>query len=201
MTQADSVLSTPPTNTSAIDQPMMFPPRDPTRRRFLAVAAVASVVSAGTLAAATAMDPSVPAAVTVPIEPDPIYAVIEAHRKAAAGHIEAVRVEFAFEEAHDIEGERKEEYDRLYAATGDAWDAMDEAARNLVTTKPATLAGILALCRYIEPLFGEDDQPKLPEHIEYEDDTQAYIPEAFAYVIGRAIEELMKAPAGKAVQS
>ena len=32
MTQADSVLSTPPTNTSAIDHPMMFPPRDPTRR-------------------------------------------------------------------------------------------------------------------------------------------------------------------------
>jgi hypothetical protein len=53
MTQADSVLSTPRTNTSATD---------PTRRRFLAVAAVASVVSAGTLAAAAAMDPSTPAA-------------------------------------------------------------------------------------------------------------------------------------------
>jgi hypothetical protein len=38
-------------------------------------------------------------------------------------------------------------------------------------------------------------------HIEYEDAASAYIPEAFAYVIGRAIEELMKAPAGKAVQS
>ncbi len=34
MPKADSVLSTPPTNTSAIDHPMMFPPRDPTRRRF-----------------------------------------------------------------------------------------------------------------------------------------------------------------------
>jgi hypothetical protein len=52
MTQADSVYSTPPTNT----------PVDPTRRRFLTVAAVASAVSAGTLAAAAAMDPSVPAA-------------------------------------------------------------------------------------------------------------------------------------------
>jgi hypothetical protein len=62
MAKADRVYSTPPTNTSAIDQPM-FPPVDPTRRRFLAVAAVASAVSAGTLAAATAMDPSVPAAV------------------------------------------------------------------------------------------------------------------------------------------
>src|SRR5450755_3930438 len=53
MTKADCVHSTPPTNTSATD---------PTRRRFLAVAAVASAVSAGTLAGATAMDPSVPAA-------------------------------------------------------------------------------------------------------------------------------------------
>jgi hypothetical protein len=46
------VYSTPPTNT----------PVDPTRRRFLTVAAVASAVSAGTLAAAAAMDPSIPAA-------------------------------------------------------------------------------------------------------------------------------------------
>src|SRR5450631_4560042 len=77
MTQADSVLSTPRTNTSAIDQPM-FPPRDPTRRRFLAVAAVASAVRAGSLAAAAAMDPSVPAAVTMPrhSRPDPAFALI-----------------------------------------------------------------------------------------------------------------------------
>jgi hypothetical protein len=141
------------------------------------------------------MDPSVPAAVTVPIEPDPIYAVIEAHRKATTGHNEAVRVEFAFEEAHDIEGKRKEEYDRLYAATEDAWDAMDEAARNLVTTKPATLAGILALCRCIGPLFEGDDAPNLPEHIKYDDDTQEAPAEALCHTIGRAIEELMKAAA------
>jgi hypothetical protein len=42
MTQADSVLSTPPTNT----------PVDTTRRRFLAVAAVGSIIGAGSLAAA-----------------------------------------------------------------------------------------------------------------------------------------------------
>jgi hypothetical protein len=51
MTQADSVLSTPPTNTSAIDHPMMFPPVDPTRRRLLAVAA-GSAVAALPIAAA-----------------------------------------------------------------------------------------------------------------------------------------------------
>jgi hypothetical protein len=65
MTQADCVLSTPPTNTSALDHPMMFPPRDPSRRRFLAVAAVASAVGAGTLAAAAA--PSVLAPLPLPL--------------------------------------------------------------------------------------------------------------------------------------
>jgi hypothetical protein len=65
MIQADRVYITPPTNTYAIDHPMMFPPRDPTRRRFLAVAAVASAVGAGTLAAA-ARAPDVPQAVTMP---------------------------------------------------------------------------------------------------------------------------------------
>jgi hypothetical protein len=68
MAKADRVYITPPTNT----------PVDTTRRRFLAVAAVASVVSAGTLAATTAMDPSVPAAVTMPrsrsSRPDPAFA-------------------------------------------------------------------------------------------------------------------------------
>jgi hypothetical protein len=59
MPKADSVYITPPTNTSAIDHPIMFPPRDPTRRRFLTIAAVGSVVGTSSLAAA-AMAPNVP---------------------------------------------------------------------------------------------------------------------------------------------
>jgi hypothetical protein len=197
MAKATCVYITPPTNTSAIDHPMMFPPVDPTRRRFLAVAAVASVVSAGTLAAATAMDPSVPAAVTLKpgsaAVPDPIYDVIEAHRKAALEHNEAERVQYAYDEEGGIKDERRREYNRLMLLTNEAWVTMADAGCTLVNTKPTTLAGILALCKYIEPLFGAVDQPDLPDYIDYEDDAQAYIPEAFAYVIGRAIEELMKA--------
>ncbi len=125
--------------------------------------------------------------------PDPIYAVIEVHRKTAREHIEAVRIQFAYEEEGGIKGERLQEYERLEALTDAAYYAMDEAGCSLVNTRPTTLAGILALCRYIEPLFGETDQPDLPDHIEYEDAASAYVPEAFAYVIGRAIEKLMKA--------
>jgi hypothetical protein len=170
----------------------MFPPVDPTRRRFLAVAAGASVVGAGSLAAAAARAPDVPQAVTMPRHsgPDPIHDVIEAHRKAAREHTEAIDLEAAFEEAHGIKGE---EYDRLCAVTMAAYYAMADVGRHLVNTRPTTLVGILALCKYIEPLFGEVDQPELPEYIDFDDDTQAYIPEAFAYVIGRAIEELIKA--------
>jgi hypothetical protein len=89
MTKADRVLSTPRKTASKINTSV-----DPTRRRFLAVAAVASAVSAGTLAAATAMDASVPAAVTISRHstPDPVFGLIEAHRKAGRDH-EAALVE------------------------------------------------------------------------------------------------------------
>jgi hypothetical protein len=177
---------------------MMFPPRDPTRRRFLAVAAVASAVGSGTLAAAAAMAPDVPKAVTVPIEADPIHDVIEAHRKAAREHNEAVDIHCAFEEC-GMQGEKLAKYKRLIAETDAAYDRMEVVSLDLINTKPTTLAGILALCQYMEPLFGETDQPDLPEYIDYDDDTQAYIPEAFARVIGLAVEALIMAPAGKAV--
>lgn len=44
----------------------MFPPVDPTRRRFLTVAAVGSMAGAGTLAAAALTPNDVPQAVTIP---------------------------------------------------------------------------------------------------------------------------------------
>jgi hypothetical protein len=110
-------------------------PVDPTRRRFLAVAAVASAVGAGTLAAATQTS-DVPQAVTVPIGPDPIYAVIEQHRKAAREHLEAVRVQFAYEEHGGKQGERRQEYERLIALTDVAWAAMADAGCTLVNTPP-----------------------------------------------------------------
>jgi hypothetical protein len=181
MTQADS--------SNSIPAPVVS-----TRRRFLTTAAGASVLSAGTLAATMVTAPSVLVAVTLKpgsaAMPDPIYDVIEAHRKAALDHNEAERVQFAFDAGGKTD-ERREEYDRLVALDNVAWGALTEAGCTLVNTLPTTLAGILALCRYIEPLFGDTDQPDLPEYIDYEDDTQAYIPEAFAYVIGRAIEKLM----------
>jgi hypothetical protein len=50
----------------------MFQPRDPTRRRFLAISAGASFVGTGSLAAAATAPNDVPQTVTMPIGPDPI---------------------------------------------------------------------------------------------------------------------------------
>jgi hypothetical protein len=96
MTQADSVLSTPPTNTPAVS----------TRRRFLTTAAGASAISVSSLAAGAIQIPiaapciAVPSVRVAPSElaglsmPDPVFGLIEAHRKAGCDH-EAALVEQA----------------------------------------------------------------------------------------------------------
>ena len=98
-------------------------------------------------------------------------------------------------------GEKLAKYKRLVAETDAAYDRLDDVGCDLINTRPTTLAGILALCRYISPLFEEEDSPDLPTYISYDDDTTATPAEALCYVIGQAVEEMMKAQAGKAVQS
>jgi hypothetical protein len=68
-----------------------------------------------------------------------------------------------------------------------------------VNTKPTTLAGIVALCRYIEPLLDEADTPNLPLAIAWDDDTASTVGGALANVIAAAVEALLKAQVGKAV--
>jgi hypothetical protein len=150
MAKADSVHSTPRTNSSALDHPMMFPPRDPTRRRFLTVAAVASVVSAGTLAAAAAMDPSVPAAVTVPRHsgPDPVFGQIEAHRRASAAHGIALVEQARLEQIGDLDA---------------AWSIAEQPCHDdfgafdaLLSAEAATVPGIVAKLAYLQDIAERD---------------------------------------------
>ena len=167
----------------------MFPPVDQTRRHLLTVAAsgaVAAVIPTATLTAAHAVDP--------------IYAVIEAHRKACTEHVEAVHIHMAFEEV-GMTGEKLEKYNSLVAETDAAYDRLDDVGCDLINTKPTTLAGILALCRYVKPFFGESDPDELPNYISYDDDSTEYPAEALFRVIGSAIEALIKTQAGKAVRS
>src|SRR6266849_4745435 len=144
MTQATRVLSTPPTNT----------PVDTTRRRFLAVAAFSSVAGAGSLAA-SAMAPNVPAAVTFPpasetagpaTPEDPVFGLIDAHRKASLVHLASLR-----------------EQERLEKA--DIWhcDAAEQACHEefrifdaLLVAAAMTLPGLVAKLFYLQDIANRE---------------------------------------------
>jgi hypothetical protein len=170
MTQADRVHSTPPTNT----------PIDPKRRRFLSVAAggaVAAAIPAAALAAAPAVDP--------------IFAVIAQHRKAGAEHDAVTDVRAAFDDVNMNE-EQKRQLAILEAAVDDAWDRLDDAGCDLVNSKPTTLAGVAALCRYVEPIFNEKQTVNLPEVVYWDDETESTAAGALANAIASAVEGIIR---------
>ena len=181
MTQADRVFSTPPTNTSARHS----------RRSIL------GAIAAGGAAAAIAAKP-VPAIAASPA--DPIYEVIERHERAVAAHDNATDVRAHFDDIN-MNDEQKKQLAVLEDAADATYNHMEDAGVDLVNTKPATLAGILALCRYVEPLLNERDTINLPELIYWDDDTESSAAGALANVIAGAIDALIKDRAGKAIQS
>jgi hypothetical protein len=127
MTQADRVLSTPPTNAPT------------SRRRFLSTAAA---LAAGGAALAVAIPPAL-------ATDDPIFIAIEAHKAAFARVISAIDVEQAAEAATP-KGMRKtdERYLESGEAVSAAWEAEGDAAIELVTVLPTTMTGVLALLDY-----------------------------------------------------
>lgn len=143
MTQADSVLSTPPTNT----------PVDTTRRRFLAVAAVGSMVGAGSLAYAAAAPNDVPQAVTVPLSAaiaghDPVFGLIEAHRKADRDHEAALDEQERLERIGDIAA--------AYLAGEATCHAAFKAFDVLLAAPATTLPGIRAKLAYLQDIANRD---------------------------------------------
>jgi hypothetical protein len=193
MTQADRVYITPRTNTSAIDHPMMFPPRDPTRRRFLTIAAGASVAGAGSLAAAAMAPPTVPQAVTVPHMrlPDPAFALIADKRAADIAHGEAIDAQDEADGRYGTRSYEASEADERCEAACHAVRAIDW---KLATTHPTTLAGVAAVLRFANEI--EDGGMEWPN-------TDAIGADGWHYqlraTMAAAIEALIKAPAGKAV--
>lgn len=180
MTRADRVLSTPPTSA----------PIDTTRRRFLSQAAL---VAAGGAALGVALPLPVSAEATERV-PDPIFAAIEAHRAAVLADKEAVRVEFSYEEeagcVRDMNDEQRQSYEVLSKATEAAWDNLETAGA--VNTIPATIAGIVALSRYLEPLLNDPDNCELPEYIAWDDETKSTPASAFANVIAVAVKAMIE---------
>ena len=169
MTQADRVLSTPPTNT----------PIDTKRRRFLSVAAggaIAAAIPAAALAAAPVIDP--------------IYAAIDKHQQAVAAHDAATDIRAAFNDV-DMNDEQRTELAALESVVDGAWDRLEDAGITLVNTDPTTLAGIVALYRYVEQLLNERGTVNLPEEIHWDDDTHSSAGGALVNVIAVAVKAIV----------
>jgi hypothetical protein len=113
------------------------PPVDQTRRRFLTVAAGASVASVGTLAAAG-----------IPTSDDPAFALIAAQRAAEIAHGDAIDAQ---DEAEDKYGLRSDEAWEAADRCGAMADEVNAICWKLATMPPTTLAGVAALA---SPAFG-----------------------------------------------
>jgi hypothetical protein len=157
----------------------MFPPVDPTRRHLLTIAAGGAVAVVVGIPAASAVDPA--------------FALIDAKRAADAAHDAACD---ALSEAEHRYGVASDEAEEVWERGGAACHAAYEAGWPLATTQPTTLAGVLAVLRFANEI--EDGCMEWP-------DTDAIGPEGWHYQLranmAAAIEALIKAPAGKAVQS
>jgi hypothetical protein len=135
-----------------IERPM-FPPVDPTRRRFLAVAAVASIAGAGSLAYVAASPNDVPLAVTIPPAAaiaghDPVFGMIEAHRKADRDHEAALDEQERLERIGDIAA--------AYLAGEASCHAAFIAFDVLLAAPAATLPGIVAKLAYLQDIAHRD---------------------------------------------
>jgi hypothetical protein len=142
MTQADSVHSTPPTNSPT------------SRRRFLSAAA--------TLAAGgAALGLTIPPALATD---GPIFVAIEKHRSAFASVVAAIDVEQAAEAATP-KGMREtdEHYLEAREAVSAAWEAEGDAAIELLNVYPTTMAGVMALLDYA--ISADRDGETWPQHL------------------------------------
>jgi hypothetical protein len=192
MIQADSVHSTPPTNTSAT------PPQS-SRRGFLVQAAG---VAAGGAALGAGLPLPVPPAADAQssaAEADPIIAAIEAHRRAIAAHSEAVGTEDALganlpdDQQRSVLTAWREEIvetddPRWIAAIRARWaasDAMEDLAIDLLNTEPTTVAGIEALLRY----FAGQETELFPYEVSHDDGSEGPFG---SYLVRHAADALRK---------
>lgn len=140
------------------------------RRDFLALtAAVATTVMAARPARALAQR-----------VPDPIYAVIEAHKVAAATALAAVRRNSAFEDElyanERLQTERRLEneharQEEIDAAIDQAHYAEQVAAYALLDVNPTTMAGVIALLTYAIEHDDREHGMGWPDSISFADES------------------------------
>jgi hypothetical protein len=172
MTQADSVLSTPPTNTSL------------TRRNM-----IGAMATVGAAAIATAA----PAIAGLAEPDDPAVALIAEKRAADVAHCKAIDAQDAAERRF---GHRSDEAWEAAEHCETACNEANEIEWRLAGTLPTTLAGVAAVLRFANQI--EDEGNEWPDTDTIGREGWHYQLRA---TMAAALEALLKVPAGKAVQS
>jgi hypothetical protein len=174
MTQAESVHSTPPINTSA------------TRRRFLSQSA--GMAAGGAVLALVTIPPG-PAVGAPASALDPVFALIAEKRAADVAHDKAI----------DTYGEFDNRRDRSSDAAIEAWENSAAACHyanevdwKLATTLSTTLAGVAAVLRFANQI--EDEGGEWPG-------TDTIGREGWHYQLRATMAAAIEAVAGKAVAS
>jgi hypothetical protein len=152
----------------------MFPPVNPTRRRFLAVAAIGSMVGTGSLAAVAMASNDVPQAVTAPQGADPIYAVIERHMDLAKICDAASKIRGKCKDFGALTEEEKAHVRKLNDAVDEAHLPLEAAAENLINTAPTTHAGIITALFYMRIQHRNDGNHMIQGWLE-DEDSERYI--------------------------
>ena len=146
MTQADSVHSTPPTNTS------------PTRRNIL-----------GTIAAAGATALTLTPARAAALGTDPIYAAIERHRDLAKAFDAVWKLRGRCKDFGTLTEAEKERVRELNDATDAAGLPLEAAAMDLFNTHPTTRTGIITALFYMRIQHRNDGEHMIRGRFEDED--------------------------------
>jgi hypothetical protein len=145
MAQADSVHSTPPTNTSARHS----------RRSILG--GIAAAIAAATPATAGVA------------EPDPIFAAIERHRDLAKPYDAAWKVRGRCRDFGTLTEEEEAHVLKLNDAVDEAHLPLEAAAMDLFNTEPTTCAGIIAALFYMRIQHRNDGEHMIQGRLEDED--------------------------------
>jgi hypothetical protein len=168
------------------------PPVDHARRRFLAVAAGASVASVGTLAVAAAMPAAAQQRAACAV--DPIFAAIEKHRVLIGPYAAAMKARARFDDCGEDDNIPSAELMRLMDAEDSTHLPLEIAASELICVVPSTPAGIIAAIRIIQRYHRNDNEDlhmpngRWPD-MENDDDDRDWL-ERFLDTIAEAVEAL-----------
>jgi hypothetical protein len=124
-------------------------------------------------------------AIAASVKSDPIFAAIEAYRKAFAEHGAAIEEVSLYTNSHGFK--RCPEREELERREDAACHFSASVTRDLASTIPTTLAGAIAMLRFAEEFDGDDNRAL---GVYYDDDDDRDCRDVFMVSLRKGLERL-----------